>query len=132
MVYIALLGRAGTQKEVTRRLRQLAAGKTRLGILARLMFSRESCKHRPKVRGVTLSVLSKTARYWHKRSRKTASTVDGEVASGLYSVLSVIQKAPVLGGALDILITLPKIGRVRRNIMKRKVEIHRLTARVER
>lgn len=74
LAYIALFGRPATEKEITKRIRQLSSG-TRLGILARLLSSPESRRYNPKVRGVMLKSLKKLSRYRHTIANEIWFTV---------------------------------------------------------
>lgn len=64
--YFALLGRQPDAQELSARLAQMGAGRTRLGILLRLALSAEGRQaQQPRVRGSSLRMLLRSARGLH-------------------------------------------------------------------
>lgn len=127
LAHLALLNRPATSKEVTKRLRQLSSGKSRLGVIARLMRLPESCEQDLKLRGVVLKALRAYARFSYKpvkiepsgeRAKPVAiATTSGKDVSLAHEILSTFK-------------AIPKIGRMQREIKQLKGEVRQLRARI--
>lgn len=132
LAHVALLGRPATEKEIGKRLNQLSSGGTRLGILTRLLFSRECRKYNPRVSGFLFLSLKNLARYGQKIGKKMP--IGGTVRksrSGIDLKELKVNEVPVLESVVETLTSLSKVGRMQRDIAELKDEIRRLNERIQ-
>ncbi len=141
--HLALLGRRPYEPEFARRMRELAAGRTRLEIIGRLALSREGRRTpRPAVSGLALPVLVGVAQGGDRVLRLAAPAL-GQAsrvwrplqAQGLARarrIYGVTLRIPVLGGLTETLVVLTRLKRLRREVMELRAEVERLKAELRR
>jgi len=127
LAHLAFLNRPATSKEVAKRLRQLSSGKSRLGVIARLMLLPESCAQDLKLRGFVLKALRAYAHFSYKPSNNEPSS---DRAKPVAIATTSAKDLSVAHEILSKFKAIPKIGRMQREIKQLKGEVRQLRARI--
>jgi hypothetical protein len=135
----AILGRPPYEPEIARRLADLRGGRSRMEILARLALSPEGRRiGQPKVAGLVLPILVGAGRGydrlashprvgdWFSRSRPHVGRVSGRGIGMARQAWLTLCTVPVLGGLLESIGVLPKLGRLQREVEELKREVQAL------
>jgi hypothetical protein len=137
--YAAILDRPAAEPEVARRVGELRLGRSRIELVARLALCPEGRRvAAPPVAGLGLPALVAAGRTWERalahpriggvlgRSTRPARQVAGRTLRGARLGWRLICAVPVLGGLLESLAALPRLGRLQREVTALRAELDAL------
>jgi hypothetical protein len=137
--YAAILDRPAADPEVARRVGELRMGRSRIELVARLALCPEGRRvAAPPVAGLGLPALVAAGRTWERalahpriggtlgRSTGPARQMAGHTLRGARRGWRLLCAVPVLGGLLESLAALPRLGRMRREVTALRAELDAL------